>query len=235
MKNNLFSSVIVIFLLFSCKNKPMIDGLWIVTSVKAGEQEMTPNARWTRFNSDFTQQSGNGWFQHSFGTWNFDHTSNTLSIINSNGLEDTSGPFKITVRKNTMLWKRQEDGQSVEITLERSNTLPKTYGDKLIGLWQLEEFIGNDSYFKKSDDTNSNNYIFFKWDKKFFINSKRGRIHGVYNVNGHRPELELIPYKKELNRNFWKIEYSKNAIALRLLNTDSTVIRKFKKIRKFPQ
>ena len=79
------------------QNKSTIEGLWIVKLVKVGEEEMTPNARWTRFNSDLTQESGNGRFQHSYGTWKLNTKSKELTIKNLNGLKDLNAPFKITV------------------------------------------------------------------------------------------------------------------------------------------
>ena len=45
---------------------------------------MTPNARWMRFNPDFTQESGNGWFQHSLGSWSLNSIKGELSIVNDN-------------------------------------------------------------------------------------------------------------------------------------------------------
>lgn len=228
-------ALIVITFLNSCANKPTIEGLWIVTSVTAGDQEITPNARWTRFNPDFTQESGNGWLQHSFGTWKLNPKTNELSIVNSNGLNDLNEPFKVTINQNSMAWNRIEEGQAIKVFLTRSNHLPETYGDKLLGLWRLEEAIGNENYFKESDKAKTSNYIFFKWDKRFVIGSEKGRIHGVYNVHGHKSEVELIPYDNQYKRGFWKIDFDENTITLRLLNTDSTVTRKFKRIHEFPQ
>ncbi len=75
-KNILFFLIVIILLYQSCANKSNIEGLWVVKLVKVVNQGMTPNARWTRFNSDSTQQSGNGWFQHSYGTWKFNEKSN---------------------------------------------------------------------------------------------------------------------------------------------------------------
>ena len=68
--------ILVTFLLTSCKNEQTqkenaILGLWVVKKVKMGDQEMTPIARWMRFNKDSTQTSGNGWLQHSEGSWVF--------------------------------------------------------------------------------------------------------------------------------------------------------------------
>ncbi len=80
MKKILILSLTVIVLLFGCENKPAIEGLWIVTSVMVGKEKMTPNARWARFNSDFSQESGNGRFQHSYGTWSLNSKSKELTI-----------------------------------------------------------------------------------------------------------------------------------------------------------
>ena len=43
---------IILLVCISCKKQSKIDGLWEVTKVKMGENEMTPNARWMRFNAD---------------------------------------------------------------------------------------------------------------------------------------------------------------------------------------
>ncbi|MDO5978563.1 hypothetical protein [Flavivirga spongiicola] len=219
----------------SCENKQAIEGLWVVKSVIVGEEKITPNGRWMRFNSDFTQQSGNGWFQHSIGTWSLNPKTNELSILNSNGLNDLNEPFKVMINKNEMTWKRMEEGDSIKVSLIRSYKLPETYGDNLLGLWKLEEAIGEGNYFTQSGNTNTVEYLFFRWDKRFVIGSEKGRINGVYNVHGHKPEVELIPYGDQLKRDFWKVDSNKNSMTLKLLNTDSIVTRTFKRIHDFPQ
>lgn len=219
--------------LSSCATEPTIEGLWIVESVTVGEEEMTPNARWMRFNSDFTQQSGNGWFQHAVGTWKLDPETNELSVVNSNGLHDLNDPFKLNIDQNTMIWNRIEEGQSIEVKLERATQLPTTYGDELLGLWKLVKAKGIGSYFSESPE--SDGYLFFRWDKRFVIGTENGRINGVYNVHGHKPEVELIPYGDKFKRDFWKIDFDENTITLRLLNSDSIVTRKFTRIHEFPQ
>ncbi|NIK92849.1 hypothetical protein GZ212_11855 [Mangrovimonas sp. CR14] len=196
---------------------------------------MTPNARWTRFNSDLTQESGNGRFQHSYGTWKLNNKSNELSIENVNGLKDLNNPFVISINENEMIWERTEEGQNIQVTLERSSKLPETYGDRILGLWKLEKVIGNGNYFEESDKKEMNDYIFFRWDKRFIIKSEKGRINGVYNVHGHKPEVELIPYGGQVARDFWEIQFEENQITLKLLNSEKIVTRQFKRINKFPE
>ena len=232
MKFRVLFLILFVGILFSgCEEKSSIEGLWVINKVKVGDQIMTPNARWTRFHADFTQESGNGWLQHSYGTWNLNPETNELSITNTNGIDDPEEPFKVVLKNDTMTWVRNEGGQNVEVTLERATHLPETYGDKLFGLWGLKEAIGDGTYFGKN--SNVGGYIHFRWDKRFVIQSEKGRINGVYNVNGHKPEVEFIPYG-DINRNFWNIEFNDSIITLKLLNTDSTVIRKFKRIHTFP-
>jgi len=220
------------FLIVSCESEPTMEGLWVVKSVTAGEREVTPNARWMRFNNDFTQQSGNGWFQHSVGTWQLNPSSDELTITNTNGLDDQSVPFKVTLSKNEMAWKRMEEGLIVEVKLERANQLPTTSGDQLLGLWKLEKAVGDGKYFSESEE--ADDYLYFGWDKRFKTGSERGQFTGVYHVHGHRAEVELIPYRA-LGRNSWSIKFGEHVLELQLLDTDSTVIRSFKRIHDFPQ
>ena len=225
--------VIGIAFLSSCEKSPSIEGLWIVKSVTIGDEEMTPDARWMRFNSDLTQESGNGWLQHSVGNWKLDTETNSLTIVNKNGIDDPNEPFKITLSNNEMIWQRTEEGQNVIIKLETTLRLPSTSGDKLLGLWKLEKAVGKGSYFSTSNV--NDDYLFFRWDKRFIIGTEKGRVHGVYNVHGHKPEVELIPYGDQYPRDFWKINFGEKAITLKLLNTDSIVTRKFIRIHNFPQ
>ena len=228
-------SLIIVLSFFSCEKTTKIEGLWVVKSVIIGDEEMTPNARWTRFNSDLTQESGNGRFQHSYGTWKLNQNSNELFIENTNGLDDINGPFVISLNQSEMIWERTEEGQNIKVILERSSKLPETYGDKLLGLWQLEKVIGNYNYFKESDKKEINDYIFFRWDKRFIIESEKGRVNGIYNVHGHKPEVEFIPYGDQVKRDFWEIQFEENQITLKLLNSDTLVTRQFRRIRKFPK
>ena len=64
-----FIFILIAACLLSCEkeNRNSIHGLWLVEKVEVGENSMTPVARWTKFNADRTQTSGNGWLQHSNG------------------------------------------------------------------------------------------------------------------------------------------------------------------------
>lgn len=220
------------FFLIGCETESTVEGLWVVKSVTVGEENMTPNARWMRFNPDFTQQSGNGWMQHSIGTWKLDPSKQALTIINTNGLDDSSDPFAVSISGNEMVWKRMEEGESVEVNLERATQLPTTYGDQLLGLWELEKASGR--YSTKSGETIALDYLFFRWDNGFVMGTAKGRIRGNYIVDRHNPEVDLIPFDAEYSRASWKIDFEDNGITLSLLNTDSVVTRTFRRTHEFP-
>lgn len=235
MKDNFIKIVLILLILvLGCEKQDSIEGLWIVKIVKVADEEMTPNGRWTKFNSDSTFESGNGWYQHTVGTWTLIDGGKKLLIQNEEGLIDTYEPFSIRIESDLMYWSRLEDGQKVEITLGRSDNLPKSFGDRVLGLWKLEKAEGPGTFFNHSENLDTNDYLFLRWDKRFVINSSKGRINGVYNVNAHRPELELIPYGN-MKREFWEIIFNEETVTLKLLNSEENVKRTFRRINKFPE
>ncbi len=79
-----------------------------------------------------------------------------------NGLDDLNVPFKVTMSQNQMFWERTEEGQNMKVTLVRPSKLPETYGDKILGLWNLENVTGNGNYFEETEKKETNAYIFFR-------------------------------------------------------------------------
>ena len=224
---------LLFLLILGCTNKNSIEGLWVIDMVVVGQEEITPNARWTRLNDDGTQQSGNGWFQHSVGTWTLDKNSRELSIRTINGTKDPFGPFEVNFDSDTMTWTRMEEGNEVTVKLKRAKELPQTYGDRVLGLWKLEESNGEGPYL--SDEAAPQAMLFLRWDRRFELGTPDGTIYGVYNVHGHRPEIELIPYGDKLDRNFWSFECTHSQLSIQLLNSEEKVTRKFIRTNQFPE
>jgi len=207
-------------------------GLWLVGNVNIGDEVMTPNAKWTRLNEDYTQESGNGWFQHSVGSWEFDEVSNQLKIITENGLDDPFGGFSISWHEEQMIWKRMEEGMEVVVTLEKIDELPLTYANQMLGLWKPEQATGEGPFFR--EDLNESDYLFIRWDGKFVVGTDEGKTYGVYNVYAHKPEVELIPYGG-MDRTFWSIYFLDDGVKITLLNSEEKVTRTFQRIKKFPK
>lgn len=232
-----------ILLLLTCMSLPWMmkgteldpEGLWVITSVTAGDQIMTPNGRWIRFNADNTQESGNGWVQHSVGTWQYDEEQYTLTIVNENGLKDPNGAFKVSTKGEQMIWTRMEDGMKIHVTLERADKLPMTYGDGLLGVWLLTASSGEGQYFNELEAFPDEQYLFFRWDRKFVIGNGEERMMGVYNVHGHKPQLEMIPYADLHDRDSWRFETIGDTLRIKQMGMDDKITRTFIRTHTFPE
>jgi len=228
--------LLIILLFFSFFITAQIDGLWLVEKVTVGSEEMTPIARWMRFNKDSTQQSGNGWLQHSVGTWHYNKMTNKLKIINTNGYIDHAGPFTVDLKNDKMYWKRLEEGQEVIVQLKRIDDLPASPANNLLGVWDLNKVTENGNDVTDKFDPKGKRYLFLRWDQTFITqNSPKGRIMGVYKVHAHKPEIEMIPYGENCERTFWTFSIAKNILITKLLNSDKEIKMEYKKINYFPQ
>ena len=50
-----------------------------------------------------------------------------------------------------MVWNREEEGEPVEVRLNRIDKLPRTYGDQVLGLWKLEVKEGEGPIYKNEN------------------------------------------------------------------------------------
>ena len=194
-----------------------IDGLWVVNKVKMGENEMTPIARWMRFNSDSTQVSGNGWLQHSVGTWSYNINTKQLSTKNENGTIDPAEPFVVTFENDKMIWSRIEGGQPLQVILEKIEKIPASSGNKLLGLWKLNSEI---------EET-----LFIRWDDTYVKQSGSHKEYGVYKIHGHKPELQIVNYGENPEFKYYKFSVKKDK--LKLIKTDTKEELIYSRIHQF--
>jgi hypothetical protein len=141
-----------------------VTGLWEVTNVTAGSHSITPVAKWTRINPGGTFQSGNGWRQNSEGTWSYDDKTAQFSPKETNGIEEGYGPFTVSFKDSSMLWKREEDGMQVTVTWKKIDQLPMAPADMAAGLWDLIAASDNGKNVLSSYDPDNKYYIFIRWD-----------------------------------------------------------------------
>ncbi|CAL2101482.1 conserved protein of unknown function [Tenacibaculum sp. 190130A14a] len=223
--------ILFISLVISCKKKEdtSIIGMWSVEKVAIGNNEMTPNARWMKFNADSSQVSGNGWFQHSLGTWKL--TEDNLSFENTNGTQDNYAPFKVEVSENTMQWKRIEDGEEVKVHLKRIENIPASEGNKLLGLWKLESMdVGKG----KTSQLDNKSTLFLRWDNTYVKEGTlKGKEYGVYKIHGHKPELQLVNYGDDPKFSFYQFTISQNKLFLK--STDGTEAYTYSRTYQFLQ
>ncbi len=234
MHYRIFCAFIFIFLLSSCSSN-QITGLWTIENVQVGIEEMTPQARWVHFENNKLQKSGNGWQQHSVGTYDFNKSNQKLSIYNTNGIVDTFDPFQVEIDGSKMYWKRTEEGQDVTVTLSRIEQIPAAPGDQLLGLWSLEKAEENGTDVTVSYDPQDKRYLFLRWDKIFISrNGPKGTQRGVFQVNAHQPEVEMIYNDEECTRKRWQFEVTHERLLLKTQEDDQETLLQYTRIDHFP-
>jgi hypothetical protein len=189
-----------------------------------------------RFLEDGAQQSGNGWLQHSAGTWSYHTDSALLYISNANGLRDPFGPFKVQIWPDSMRWERMEEGDTVRIHLGRTSQIPTRPADHLYGLWSLESTSLAGTDLTRTLDPLSRQTLFFRWDQRFVMTNGEGkRRTGIYVPHGHRPWLELVFNGDETERQYWAYEVSDSTLSLSQEIEEVTYRERYVRIHEFPE
>ncbi|MGB0777998.1 MAG: hypothetical protein ACPGR7_08225 [Flavobacteriaceae bacterium] len=222
-------------ILLSCEqNKKQPSGLWLVTEVSVGDQKMTPQGRWLKLNVDGSQESGNGWLKHSEGSFDFDEQKNSLSINNSNGINDMFPAFNVSFEADKMIWNRDEEGEQVQVTLEPISKLPKTPANTLLGLWKLKRVSFDGQNITSMNNPSGNRYLNVRWDGVFVDqNGPEGRLRGPYRIHGHNPEIEFIYYGDCAVIDRYEYEVSEDQ--LKLINSEEgSLIMEYERIHEFP-
>lgn len=206
-KNQIYLIIMSIGLLNSCGVNNQLAGLWQIEKVTIGNEEMTPVAKWTRINKDKTQESGNGWNQHTIGTWEYDKSSKKIELKNTNGIMDVYEGFKVLdINKENMLWSRKEEGEIVQVYLKKIKKIPKAPFNELLGIWQLSTI---------QEDTLDNlaSYLFLRWDNILIDKkAKEGKKYGMYKTHGHKNELQIIYYETPLREVKWNYSFNKSGV-----------------------
>lgn len=212
-----------------------VTGLWKVEEVRVGTQEMGPVARWVRFHPDGSQVSGNGWKQHSAGTWEMDGRTNKLAVINANGLDDPYGPFRVSWAKDTMQWTRDEDGTLVTIVLIPVEKLPMAPADRLLGLWEMKRAFMESTDITDSLQRDGMRTLFFRWDNRFVLQEGSSeQERGYYVTHAHRNQVELIFHGTE-ERQRWEFEAGARELTMRTEMNEHLVKITYQRIRQFPE
>lgn len=216
----------------------MIEGLWLVTRVAAGDQEMTPIGKWAKFNSDGSQESGNGWLKHSIGTWAYDEGSNSLNIVTTNERKDPAGAFTVQhIDNSTMVWERMEEGMLINVQLEKIEELPAVPADQAHGVWDLKKVqkAGND--ITAQYDKEGLAYLFIQWDRRYLMQDDEGKQHrGFWWVHPHRPMLELVSHEEGVPRRRWNMSFSENEMKLEGISDENkSLVLTYERIDYFPE
>lgn len=221
---------LVSLLLSSCDVNQELIGLWQIERVKVGSQEMTPIAKWTRINSDSSQESGNGWFQHTIGHWVYDAKNKEIKLTNTNGVKDEFGGFAVVSNdKDQMIWKREEEGEKVQVFLKRIEEIPASPANQLLGIWKLRKGDVNES-------PDAISYIFLRWDQ-IVVKQRLGQMkqYGVYKTHAHKNEVQIIYYEDPLRQEVWRYNFVEdNELRLEGEVNGERIVLEYERIDYFP-
>ncbi|WNB17219.1 hypothetical protein [Marivirga arenosa] len=228
---------LMLFAFTSYSQKSRMTGLWEAINVNVGENNMTPVAKWFRFNPDGTTQSGNGWLKNYEGNWQYDSLENKFSSNNPLGIKDEFGAFDVSFDKDHMYWEREEEGMNVKVTLRPIEKLPMSPADYLQGIWLLESIEKDNQSIMEEFDPNGKHYLHIRWDRIYRNRNTEGeRLSGYWHINGHRPEITFLPHSEGENAESWKIEVNEeNLIMTGISDSNDTIVRKYRRGNKFPR
>lgn len=223
----------ILILVLNNPGMAQISGLWEVTNVKVGDEDVTPIARWSQLNEDGSFVSGNGWLQNSDGTWVFDEEESTLTMIIQTGFDDPFEPFSVAFpSEDVMIWNREEQGMQVTVTNRRVNEKPKAPADLVVGLWDLVSAEKEGVDATEEFDPNGNRMIFIRWDHLVHDFTSEGRISGVWRIDAHRPVLDILYYDTTLPSDYWGVSFeSENEMTLEKEGLKMT----FNRLKAFPE
>ena len=237
MKSNICIALMT-SLLICCANSGwcQIDGLWLVKKVMVGDKDRTPVARWFRLKNGI-QTSGNGWQQHSYGTYQWDKKKSTLSFTTENEPADEAEPFSITRKNNKMTWNRLEEGERIVVDLEETSDLPQSPADKIKGLWDLESAKRVNEDITLQYDPEGKQYMFIRWDH-IYVNhiNPNESVTGYWFMNAHEPTLKFISKNVNDKQQEWVASFDRGKMILSGAseNTkDLTLV--YKGIKNFPK
>lgn len=229
--------LVVFLLVFTGCERPTdtIIGLWQVEEVDVDGEIMTPISKWIRIYEDHRQESGNGWLQHSYGTWEVDQDKQLITVDNHNGLKDQYGPYSMDFDKNKMTWTRLEDGKKVVVTMSRIESVKASPGDNLLGVWKRSGTSVTDEGTVVNPLGSVHHYLHLRWDHVFEEYNQHGsHSSGIYRIHGHRPEMEMVYYGNDsLFR--WHFDISQDRLTLRSKTRGSGErIRQYERVHVLP-
>ena len=208
---------------------PPVDGFWLVTKVTVGTREITPVARWFRLDNG-KQVSGNGWVQHSFGTYKFDKTKSEVLFVTMNEPEDEYGAFKVVRTGPLMTWSRKEENEMVVVELKPVTELPMSPADEAKGLWILSSAVNNDLDVTKTFDPDHKHFLFIRWDHQYVkqINAHE-RVSGYWIFDAIRPEITFFGENEDEEK--WSVTIEAQRMTLTM--KDMTLI--YSRATEFPK
>lgn len=202
----------LIFLIFvvmiSSIANAQIHGLWETTSVKVGDEIMTPIAKWSNLHQDGIFTSGNGWLQNSDGNWEYDEETHELTMTALTGFDDTFGAFKVEmINDDEITWTRVENGETVIVTNKRILMKPKHPATLAVGLWVVKEATFGGQIKTTEFVETEFHAVFLKWDNEVQEINGEVRRSGIWRVPGHKSVIDILYYDGSKPLQYWDLDF----------------------------
>ncbi len=232
--------LILTLLVITSSVQAQVDGFWVVTKVTVGSQEMTPVAKWIKLDHEI-QTSGNGWLQHTTGTFVYDKERSTLTFHNNNEPNDEFGAFAVDKPgRDVMQWTRMEDGENVVVELKRAKGIPTSPSDEIHGLWALQKALKSDVDITSQYNPRNKYTMFIQWTHNYVINTGTDKIRGLWYVHAHKPEVRFLRTGHEAEVDTWEIHTSnthdgKGLVLKGLSDNNKEIVLVFRHLDRFPE
>ncbi|MBN7814565.1 hypothetical protein [Algoriphagus pacificus] len=233
--NYLLGCILLLLSIPAQAQKEKVIGFWEVENVAVGEENMTPVAKWFKINQDGTYQTGNGWLQNGEGQWDYDSKTNKYAAQDDLDVGDEFGAFDVSFTGEKMIFEREEEGMHVKVMLVPIEKLPMSPTDYLEGFWDLVEITENGQSILSEFDGEGKHKLFIRWDRIYNNFTSEGkRMSGYWHINGHRPEITLLPHQGDKGPESWKIEVSEKELVMTgISDSNRGIQRKYMRLKSF--
>ena len=203
-----------------------LPGLWLVQEVSMGDQSVTPQERWFRYDDDGNFSSGNGWLKHSEGSYVYNPSDSSFETRSQNEPKDEFGAFKLWFEGERMIWQRMEADMQVTVKLERIEVVPPSLVDQVQGLWQLDSLTFTEFDLPDQETKPPAEQLFLRWDREYRVYIKnQDTRRGYWHLHGHRPELILISNKENPEIMRYSVQIEDDVLSLTIIDGNSRIAR----------
>ncbi|MBI1226987.1 MAG: hypothetical protein GC192_17280 [Bacteroidetes bacterium] len=214
-------------IILSSMTAQTVAGFWMVDQVMVGERNLTPMAKWFKYETNNTYTAGNGWTQNDIGSWEYDEVKKEFSPESTNG-KDGYGPFKVLFSDNKMMWKRMEDGMEVTVYLSRISEMPKSPKDMVAGNWGLLSVVENGTDITPTFDADHKIELLVRWTETFRrTNPDDSQSFGYWHMDAHEPAFHLIDFNRDIAIKVFYVSFKDDLLVMK--EKDKDTVFTFKK------
>ena len=115
------------------------------------------------------------------------------------------------------------------VMLKPIEKLPMSTADYLKGIWGLVEITDNGVSILDDFDQEKKHKLFIRWDRIYINFTPDGKkLTGYWHINGHRPEITLLPHQDNGTAESWRVEVNEKELLMTgISERNRTIQRKY--------